>query len=349
MTQVMLADPKLASDVRERLGVVHTAGTTMRTLVDDILDVAKMETGNLSVEQAPFDLSATLHAAMLLWDAQCRAKGLGFHAELDECPTMVVGDAARVRQIVFNLLANAVKFTMEGRVTLSVLADRDAGTVSIAVADTGIGIEPQQQAAIFEAFRQADTSTTRRFGGTGLGLSISRSLAEAMDGTVRVDSTPGEGATFTLTLPLREHSADDHRPTIPGDVAPPACDLMILDRSPIGQALWRSLLTSHVDAMGFVRDPDAALAAIRTGHMRRLLVDDTTIEGDVTLACRLVEEARIAGIGTILLWPRGREAEHAALMHSGVDRIVVRPFSADTLIEALTSGVGVGALVSEAA
>ena len=347
MTQVMLADRALAPDLRDRLGIVHTAGTTMRTLVDDILDVAKMETGNLSVEQAPFDLSATLRAATLLWEAQCQAKGLAFHARLDDCPDTVVGDAARVRQIVFNLLVNAVKFTEQGSVTLAVSAGREAGTISIAVTDTGIGIALAQQAAIFEAFRQADTSTTRRFGGTGLGLSISRSLAEAMNGEVRVESVPGEGATFVLTLPLVEQQAD-HRGdiSIPDPVAPP-CDLMVLDRSPIGQALWRSLLAPHVDDLAFVGDTDEALAAIRAGGARRLLVDDATIGGELATACRIAEAARTADIAMVLLWPQGREDEHAALRRAGVDRIVARPFAAAALIDAVALRAGV--LVPEAA
>ena len=347
MTQVMLADRALAPAVRDRLDIVHTAGTTMRTLVDDILDVAKMETGNLSVEQAPFDLSATLRAATLLWEAQCHAKGLAFHAQLDNCPGTVVGDAARVRQIVFNLLVNAVKFTEQGSVTLAVSAGREAGTISIAVTDTGIGIALAQQAAIFEAFRQADTSTTRRFGGTGLGLSISRSLAEAMNGEVRVESVPGEGATFVLTLPLVEQQAD-HRGdiSIPDPVAPP-CDLMVLDRSPIGQALWRSLLAPHVDDLAFVGDTDEALAAIRAGGARRLLVDDATIGGELATACRIAEAARTADIAMVLLWPQGREDEHAALRRAGVDRIVARPFAAAALIDAVALRAGV--LVPEAA
>ena len=347
MTQVMLADRALAPAVRDRLDIVHTAGTTMRTLVDDILDVAKMETGNLSVEQAPFDLSTTLRAATLLWEAQCHAKGLAFHARLDDCPGTVVGDAARVRQIVFNLLANAVKFTERGSVTLAVSVDREAGTVQIAVADTGIGIAPAQQAAIFEAFRQADTSTTRRFGGTGLGLSISRSLAEAMNGEVRVESVPGEGATFVLTLPLVEQWADLREDAHTTGAVTPPCDLMVLERSPIGQALWRSLLAPHVDDLVCVGDADEALAAIRADGARRLLVDDATIDGELATACRIAEAARTADIAMVLLWPQGREDEHAALREAGVDRIVARPFAAAALIDSVALRAGV--LVPEAA
>ncbi|RZL98845.1 MAG: hypothetical protein EOP68_24890, partial [Sphingomonas sp.] len=237
MTQVMLADPALDGGVRERLGVVHTAGTTMRALVDDILDVAKMETGNLTIEHVPFDLCATLTAATQLWEVQARGKGLAFRADLDGCPALVIGDPARLRQVVFNLLGNAVKFTADGGVTLFTRVDRDAGRVEIVVVDTGVGIAAAQQESIFEAFRQADTSTTRRFGGTGLGLSISRNLAEAMGGGIRVDSVEGEGATFTLTLPLVEAVA---APVVRAPDA--ASSVLVVERSPIARAMWRSLL-----------------------------------------------------------------------------------------------------------
>ena len=119
MTQVMLADAALASEQRERVEVMHGAGMTMRALVDDLLDVAKIEHGQLTLENAPFDLARTIRDASRLFDGQADAKGIGFTIDLDDCPAMVMGDAARIRQIVFNLLSNALKFTSVGRVSWS--------------------------------------------------------------------------------------------------------------------------------------------------------------------------------------------------------------------------------------
>lgn len=344
MTQVMLADRALAPDVRERLGIVHTAGATMRTLVDDILDVAKMETGKLTIDHAPFDLCTTLRAATPMWAAQCDAKGLTFAAHLDDCPNLVNGDAARLRQIVFNLLANAVKFTAEGGITLAVRPDRAAGMVEIAVTDTGIGIEPAQQTAIFEAFRQADASTTRRFGGTGLGLSISRNLAEAMGGSVRVESVPGQGATFTLTLPLIELVTT---PTRVEPVSVAACELLVLDRNPISRAMMRSLLSEQVPHIAFVGSEEEAVARMQADRAALLLIDDATIAGDAHAAARIAGAARRAGTRTILLWPRDRHDEHDALHAAGIDQVIVRPFRGETLMQAI--GSLRAALVPEAA
>lgn len=168
MTQVILANRSLASDVRERLSVVHDAGKTMRALVDDILDMAKFATDNLTVEHTLFDLRAMIRTATKLWDDQARGKGVVIVRTLDQCPTLIMSDAARMRQISFNLLSNAMKFTKTGEVTLGIVAG--GPSYRIIVRHTGIGIAADKLEQIFESFRQADTSTTRQFGGTGLRL-----------------------------------------------------------------------------------------------------------------------------------------------------------------------------------
>ena len=242
MTQVMLADAHLAAATRERIAVVHGAGVTMRALVDDILDVAKMETGHLTVEQVPFDLAATLAEASRLWQEQARDKGVGFVLDLAECPNWIAGDAARVRQIAFNLLSNALKFTGEGQVALRVTQDADV--YRIAVEDTGIGIAADKVADIFESFKQADAQTTRRFGGTGLGLAICRNLARAMGGDVTVESVPGRGSVFTATLPLIPAPTSAADRTGEADLA--GCGgVVIVDASPIGRALLRTLVSTR--------------------------------------------------------------------------------------------------------
>lgn len=212
MTQVMLADAALASEQRERVEVMHGAGMTMRALVDDLLDVAKIEHGQLTLENAPFDLARTIRDASRLFDGQADAKGIGFTIDLDDCPAMVMGDAARIRQIVFNLLSNALKFTSVGRVSL--VARRQSQGVSITVADSGIGIPGHKLEEIFEAFRQADASTTRQFGGTGLGLAICRRLARAMGGDVTVSSEQG-GARFSPSTCRSSRSKRRSSPSVP--------------------------------------------------------------------------------------------------------------------------------------
>ena len=206
MTQVMLADRGLADATRDRVRLVHGAGVTMRALVDDILDTAKIERGKLTIEHAPFNLEPLLRDAARLWEDQIRAKGVALAVDIDLPAATLVGDAARVRQVVFNLLSNAAKFTAAGTVRLSASRSPD-GAYRVSVGDTGVGVAPDKLEHIFESFAQGDASTTRRFGGTGLGLSISRNLARAMGGDLTASSVPGLGSTFTVTIPFAEAPA----------------------------------------------------------------------------------------------------------------------------------------------
>ncbi len=328
MTQVMLADTKVVGSTRDRLGVVHSAGVTMRALVDDILDVAKMETGHLTVEEAPFDLRAMLAESTCMWQDQAAAKGIAFHREIDDCPGMIVGDAARLRQIVFNLMSNALKFTSTGSVTLRAAASDDA-RLCITVADTGIGISADTCETIFESFRQADTSTTRRFGGTGLGLSICRNLARAMGGDVTVTSTIGEGSRFIVDLPLTLGVA----PAISEDAAT-AAGLLILDRNPITRSMLRTLMAAHATDITSVATLDEALAGLTTTRFDHLLIDVAALgEGDA------LSEAlgRIAGVADasdmVLLWPAHSETNHIVCETNGAFRSIVKPITGAALVD----------------
>ena len=324
MTQVMLADRRLAADTRERIGVVHAAGTTMRALVDDILDVSKMETGNLTVEHAPFDLRATLTDAARMWRDQASAKDLRFVLDLDECPGRIEGDAARVRQIAFNLLANAVKFTHEGEVSLR--ASRAAGRYRLTVADSGIGIDPAQHEAIFESFRQADAGTTRQFGGTGLGLSICRSLARAMDGDVTLASEPGHGAAFTLDLPLVSVAEEAGGPA---SVEAACAGIVVVDANPISRAKLTAVVARRCpDAQGA-----ASLGDLHTPSAAATLLVDQN--GLIDRNGRVGEASRAAlatiaqtGVRIVLLW-KGDVPEELARLAT---LVVVKPVAGPALL-----------------
>lgn len=329
MTQVMLADAALAPALRDRIGVVHGAGMTMRALVDDILDVAKMETGNLAIESAPFDVCATITDATRMWEEQARAKRLSFTVDMDGCPALIMGDAARVRQIVFNLLSNALKFTKAGHVGVKVEVGAD-DRLRVAVTDSGIGIPPDKLEDIFESFRQADAGTTRQFGGTGLGLSICRNLARAMGGDVSVSSIEGQGATFTLVLPVLRVLA-----TRVDAISPEAGPVtLVLDRNPITRSMFRTLLAPACGPIGFAATVDEAIARLASGDVVRILIDDVTIRAGADDL--LVELARLAvaarGVETTLLWPVSAEAERRELLQTGVTRVVSRPVSGDALL-----------------
>ncbi|WP_332837934.1 ATP-binding protein [Sphingomonas sp. MA1305] len=332
MTQVMLADPTLGDPIRERIGIVHSAGTTMRALVDDILDVAKMETGNLTIEAAPFDLCAMLLEASRMWEEQARAKGIAFVRDLHDSPKRIIGDVTRLRQIVFNLTANALKFTAIGQVTLHVAAVGER--LHIAVADTGVGIAADKMEEIFESFRQADASTTRQFGGTGLGLSISRNLARAMGGDVRVESELGRGSRFTVDLPLARAEDIEEREPAGGGAA-----LLIVDRNPITRNMLKAVLSPLVEEVRAVASLAEAVACCAAEAVGRIVVDASAIGNDVAAFAALSAAAGDRRIAVLL--PAGQAAPEGALA-------IAKPVSGTDLIAALY-GIGDQPLVSRAA
>ena len=217
MAQV-LEGTALDSEQREFVEIINSSGQALLTIIDDILDFSKIEAGQLDLEQQPFDLRQAVNSALLLMKPKAEEKGIELRmGYAPETPDQFVGDAGRMRQIVLNLVGNAIKFSDKGQVLVQVscLDQEEAATrLAIAVTDSGIGISEEAQQRLFQKFTQADTSTTRRYGGTGLGLAICRRLAELMGGSIGVKSTPGEGATFTVVVSL---------PAVPTVPASQAC------------------------------------------------------------------------------------------------------------------------------
>jgi signal transduction histidine kinase/ActR/RegA family two-component response regulator len=342
MTQVMLADAKVDPPTRERLSVVHGAGMTMRALVDDILDVAKIETGRMTIEQAPTDIRRTITDAARIWEEQARHKQLGFTLDLDNAPGWAIADATRLRQIIFNLLSNAVKFTATGHVSVAaeVLGDR----WRLVVADTGIGIAPDKHDVIFEAFRQADTGTTRQFGGTGLGLSICRNLSRAMGGDVTVESNEGEGATFVLDLPYESAASDEA-------VATPGSGVLVVDHNPITRAMFKALLAPVGGAVTFAATGEEAAEVVESQPPATILIDDATLRtSDDPVAAVRALAGRAPAARIALLGPAIDPAEQAMLCDAGVSRFITKPIGKDALVQALFSDEPVACtLVSQAA
>jgi PAS domain S-box-containing protein len=200
----LMFDTELTSQQRCYMDTIRSSGEALLRVINDILDFSKIEAGRLDLERAPFDLSTVLEESIELVTAQAAAKNLLISTKIDPAvPLDFIGDAARLRQVILNLLSNAVKFTAEGSVSLSVTREASQDQITIlrfAIKDTGIGLTPSQQAGLFQAFQQADSSTARRFGGTGLGLAISKRLVEMMGGSIGVHSQLGEGSTFWFNV-----------------------------------------------------------------------------------------------------------------------------------------------------
>jgi signal transduction histidine kinase/ligand-binding sensor domain-containing protein/CheY-like chemotaxis protein len=203
MTELVL-DTQLDTRQREYVETIRDSASSLLRIINDILDFSKIEAGKLDLERAPLDLRALVQDVVRLLSVPAQAKGLPVRAAIDpRLPARIVGDAARIRQILVNLAGNAVKFTERGEITIDVgvVNRRDPDlTVRVAVCDTGIGIAPERRAVLFNTFSQVDASTTRRYGGTGLGLSIVKRLAELMGGNVGVESIAGMGSTFWFTM-----------------------------------------------------------------------------------------------------------------------------------------------------
>lgn len=343
MTQVMLADQKLDAATRDRINVVHGAGVSMRALVDDILDVAKMETGNLTVEKAPVDLPAMLRDVSRMWEDQARAKGLTFDLDIGAAPARIESDPARLRQVVFNLLSNALKFTQTGSINLSsrVVAGADGEHLAIVIRDTGIGVPAEKLDLIFESFRQADAGTTRQFGGTGLGLAICRNIARAMGGDVTVESAEGEGSTFTFAVPLVRLATEAPVAAEDGVAA-----LLIVDKNPISRAMLKTLFTPRVAAVKIAASIAEGAAAIAAGGIDRVLTDEVTIamDGDALAGVRA-----LAGAPLSLLWTSPDDEIRTRFAAAGVDQLIAKPIAGAALVQEIVTATKNDDIASRAA
>lgn len=203
MAQLLL-ETNPSDDQREFIELINSSGESLLTLVNDLLDHSKIEAGKLAIEKVPFDLAHTVRDTVRSLELAASDRGLTMGYTVDpEVPGVVVGDPGRVRQVLVNLIGNAVKFTHDGRINVSASvesAQSERALLRISVEDTGIGMLPEQTQAIFQPFEQAESATGRVYGGTGLGLTISQELVELMGGRVWVESTAGEGSAFSFTI-----------------------------------------------------------------------------------------------------------------------------------------------------
>jgi len=253
LAYLLARDPRDALQ-RERLDKIGDAGQHLLRIINDVLDLSKIEAGKLTLEEADFSLDNLLSTACDMVGERAQAKGLELVLDTDHLPQQLRGDPTRLSQMVINLLSNAVKFTDRGWVRLKgeLLDERDGRVrVRFAVQDTGPGIAPERQAQLFSAFEQGDNTTTRRFGGTGLGLSLTRNLAAAMEGEVGVISEPGAGSTFWFTAWLL-HAA---RPDEPATLAPmTAMRILLVDDLPEAAAV----IAGYLESMGMLVDAQSS-------------------------------------------------------------------------------------------
>ena len=202
----LLEDTELDEGQKEMLEAIRTSGDTLLTLINDILDLSKIDAGKIDIESIPFSPSDCINSCVFLLKSKAVQRSLSIDAKIDESvPSVAVGDSALLRQIILNLVNNALKFTIQGKIRIEASAtsiSEDASLLQVSVKDTGIGIAPEKMHRLFKPFSQIDASISRRFGGSGLGLAICKNLVELMGGEIQVDSIPNKGSVFRFTIPL---------------------------------------------------------------------------------------------------------------------------------------------------
>ncbi len=355
MTDLAL-DTELNPEQREYLVAVKESAYSLLTIIGDILDFSKIEAGKLHLDSTPFDLREEVARVVKLLSVRAGEKKLALTCQVDSTiPAALVGDPTRLRQILLNLVGNAIKFTDHGSVSVEVALESPAAPDSCAlrfvVRDTGIGIQPAQQSTIFEAFKQADGSIARRFGGTGLGLSISRSLVEFMGGTIWLESVPASGTTFYFTARLGVPSAAAG-PQSPagascrsGAPAPPSSgsrplQILLAEDNRINQRLLVSFLEKRGHRVTVAANGHDALAAIVVEAFDIVLMDVQMPEMDGLEASRLIrEKERSTGARRtpiLALTANAMKGDREKCLASGMDGYLSKPVNCAELTEAIT-------------
>jgi two-component system, sensor histidine kinase and response regulator len=339
----MLLDTELTDEQREYAEIIRKSSDALLSIINDILDFSKIEAGKMSLECVDFDLRTTVEEAVDLLAPKAHEKGIELScAVLQDVPTAVNGDPGRLRQVLVNLVSNAVKFTQTGEVAVRVsLDDEDPGSVRLRfeVTDTGIGISPEARSRLFQPFSQADGSTTRKYGGTGLGLRISKQLVELMGGAIDVKSDEGKGSTFWFTARLERQSGSvDVAPARGGSFQ--SIRTLIVDDNATNRSILAHQVTSWGLAGTAVGSGAEALAELRAAHAQAnpyalVLLDMQMPEMDGLALARAVKaEPAIAPTKLVMLTSIGALTAAQAAEH-GIELCLTKPVKEAALHEAL--------------
>lgn len=324
----LLADTDLDEEQRDYVRAISGSAAALNVLIGDVLDFSKIDAGKLTLERIPFALGLLLRDACGLLQAQALPRGLELILEVaPRVPGQVVGDPHRVRQILFNLVGNAIKFTERGQVWIRLCPSAATDTVAqphllLEILDTGIGIPRDQLATLFESFRQADDSTTRRFGGTGLGTTIARQLARRMGGTIEVESELGRGSRFLVRLPLPAAEPPSASPE-PGRLA--GVNVLVHERNATQRALVAAIL-GREQALCRTAEPGQQVAPAPVPDL--LILADEPAGRDLAAELRAIRSRLAAEVPVLLLTYGGRRRDHR------LARVVClnKPFLAEDLV-----------------
>ncbi|MBN8525099.1 MAG: response regulator [Planctomycetes bacterium] len=335
MTELLLG-MALPAEQADMVRTVNRSAEALLAILNDILDYSKIEAGRLELEAIEFDLPQLVYDVAELFRGRIQggAVELLVHVAPD-APTHCLGDPGRIRQILTNLVGNAVKFTQAGHVLIEVTSS--GGSTTFSIADTGIGIPADRQAMLFAAFTQADASTARRYGGSGLGLAISRRLAEAMGGGITLQSRPDAGSTFTVTLPLARKEAA--RPVVAAAAHIAGRRILVVDGNPLGCAI----ICEQIGSLGGVPvgadSAEDALRRLLAEGFDAVLIDDhlgAAASGE-ELARRIRGEPGLADLPLVIMSSSGMRGDAARCARAGVDGFLAKPSSIATTGELLAA------------
>lgn len=328
----LLLDSQLSPEQATYARAIKTSGDALLGLIEEILDFSKIEAGRIDLKNQPFALRPLIEEIVELLAPRAQTKHLEIAAYVDDAlPASINGDAARLRQVLLNLAGNAIKFTAEGGAALIVQPGLQADEIDFIVRDTGIGIAADAQERIFREFEQADDGTARRFGGTGLGLSISERIVRRMGGRISLDSAPGAGATFTVSVPLSVADSAPHAfaaPDLGGQ------SIMLVSPHQIETALIARRLGEWGAATSMLSDTDAALALLPERIWHTVIVDHAMPAGDLQ---HLGEAARRHADRVIVMVAPAERHELEALKQLGYADYLVKPLRPASLAARLGS------------
>ena len=338
MTDLAL-DTALTEEQREFLGIVKSSAESLLTIINDILDFSKIEAGKLLVEEISYDLHRVVADTLKIMALRAHEKEIELVLEvLPEVPRHVLGDPSRLRQVLVNLIGNAIKFTATGEIALSAKLSANNGecqTIQFAVRDTGVGIAPEKQQAIFDAFTQEDSSTTRRYGGTGLGLSISRRLVELMNGRMWLESVPGQGSTFYFELELKLDAQPPEATTSHIDLR--GKRILVVDDNHTNRRILNGMLAQWEMIPTLADSGKTALEILRAdpAAFDCILLDAHMPEMDgYELAASIRGELNIA-VPMIMLSSGAMRGDGQRCQEAGISGFFSKPISSDELLAAL--------------
>lgn len=345
---------RLTAEQREYLAMMQSASAALAALINNILDISRIEAGHLEIEHIPFSMREMLGDTLKMMGLEARLKGLELQVDISPAlPDTLLGDPNRLRQIVVNLVANAIKFSQRGTIVVRVVPQMSADNevrCHFSVSDNGIGIPLEKQALIFKPYRQADASTARAYGGSGLGLSIAAHLVELMNGSIRLDSTPGKGSTFHFTvccgqLPAAHKNA--HIEAAQATAQPPECrpnsagkvakrrTILLVEDSPMNRRLTQVVLEKEGHRVLLADNGQSALAVLASNPCDLILMDLQMADMDGIEATAAIRRQTSKPIPIIAFTAHALPGDRERCLQAGMDAYLTKPLQPQSLLAAI--------------